>query len=180
MARQNQARSQMVAGGRARLPWLVTSMPHQHNVRDFSMSRQVFSISFSCFSIYFSQKHCPNTLYDSKEEKTKTKQQKKSPEVFSCRSCVLGMFCLNCMERFQSPKASQIPAWPNNRRVKHHSLAGEDEVQRQCHGNCGKSMQNGQQLNENQLGCKRRKLLLSNPLDYKAEAAQSSCGLSPA
>lgn len=132
------------------------------------------------FLFTFPKSTAPTHCMIARRKKQKQNNKKKSPEVFSCRSCVLGMFCLNCMERFQSPKASQIPAWPNNRRVKHHSLAGEDEVQRQRHGNCGKSMQNGQQLNENQLGCKRRKLLLSNPLDYKAEAAQSSCGLSPA
>lgn len=48
---------------------------------------------------------------------------------------------------------------------------------RQCCGNSGKSMQNEQQLNEDQLGCKRRKLLLSNPFDYRAASAQISHGL---
>lgn len=38
-------------------------------------------------------------------------------------------------------------------------------------------MQNEQQLNEDQLGCKRRKLLLSNPFDYRAASAQISHGL---
>lgn len=52
-----------------------------------------------------------------------------STEIFCFLSCISAVLCQNCMERFQDPRASHIPAWQNNIGVKHRRLTGEDEVQ---------------------------------------------------
>lgn len=66
----------------------------------------------------------PNMLCDSMEQSVAP-----STEIFCFQNCISAVLCQNCMEGFQDPRASHIPAWQNNTGVKRCRLTGEAEVQ---------------------------------------------------
>lgn len=86
-----------------------------------SLHSRVSASDFCAFLLLF---FSPSALYDSMEQSVAP-----SAEILCFQNCISAVLCQNCMEGFQDPRASHIPAWQNNTGVKRCRLTGEAEVQ---------------------------------------------------